>query len=312
MMPAAGISPQVRFTIVRWSVFTAELLVIIFIAVVLLVMGIGRIPDRIRRRRVCIAQHFPKFKLPLKSPMAISVCLAAIFAFCHQLMRSVAIANPDLMKTHCDAFARVSGTFLFTAYFFMLRVLVIRTRSAELPFESPSKFEKLLNWIVWGFAVVVVGFPIASRGVAFVQEDVQGHMVYVCTVQLNFLAVNLTFAVFDVFVTLSLLALFYKRLRGFALGSDSMAQDSRQKYLRIARHNLISSGITLGCTLTITWLTAFTGDLAYSYGAFALGFELVNSACLAIIVICFLGIFKNAFEWPKPAEEPPRPTEEKA
>eukprot|EP00475_Leptophrys_vorax_P025682 TRINITY_DN35955_c0_g2_i1.p1 TRINITY_DN35955_c0_g2~~TRINITY_DN35955_c0_g2_i1.p1 ORF type:complete len:393 (+),score=83.48 TRINITY_DN35955_c0_g2_i1:157-1179(+) len=275
--------------------------------------------DRKRARILFIQRRCPKFKLELKNRTTIFLICAAVFAFLHQSLRAVSIILHNYVSSPeaCDVMARMFGTCLCIAYFFMIQLMLIRTRAAELPEIPKSKFEKFLAVLVWIFLLIALSIPIVSSGQIELFQDSttsttsSGNQIQqpqqqkqpqeplrACILRIDVVSFASVFIVFDLFVSSSLVWLFYKRIRNLAT-SSGLGTNDKIKYMEIAKKNMISSATIIACTVTITLITALSSQIQHKFQVYGIGFELITSTALTIIICSMAWIFKNAFEWPR-------------
>eukprot|EP00475_Leptophrys_vorax_P014447 TRINITY_DN20788_c0_g1_i1.p1 TRINITY_DN20788_c0_g1~~TRINITY_DN20788_c0_g1_i1.p1 ORF type:complete len:341 (+),score=69.81 TRINITY_DN20788_c0_g1_i1:126-1025(+) len=259
-------------------------------------MAQGRVIGDRRKAFPCLMKHFPTYKLGFSHPVMRASTLAATSAMLHEVFHLVMLFNPIFVQDGraCEIISRFAALLLGLSYFGLLRIMILRAVASRLPNTPRPRLEKIATWSIWIFGVIGISAPVIASGKIFFEAN-SGE--YVCIIQISSIATNVSFSVFDTFVSTCLLWLFYSRM--IKIVDPSVQPEEQKRYLHVARTNMASSIVILGSTTVMSTSMVFSISAQEKYGAFAIGIEAIVSLALMVITSAVMFMFRLSFEWPE-------------
>jgi hypothetical protein len=170
------------------------------------------------------------------------------------------------------------------------------SRPAKVPTPPFEKFIFILLLVSAPICLVTAAFYTSGAVETVVYEGSQ--TVTLCILEFHNLPFLTAFTLFDIFVSVSLLVIFYKR--SHALNDPSLQRDRRDEFSRIARLNLRCNCIILSCTIASTQIVLSLDMLGNIGGEFMCAWSIPISCLLFVIITTIIMIFERRFVWPSP------------
>jgi hypothetical protein len=292
-----------------------EFLLVLFNAMVIFLIIHGRwlITDEIRANLPkLIRRIIPKFKRKVSSRSLIFSVIGLSLLCIHQTFTALGMLTHFFSQSEqgCQALAQVMGFTVTGAYFCMLRIMIIRSEASRSPSDKYLLFEKALNIVVWTVAIFPLMLGFAPNVMLGTILPVDGNIFKgTCLIHMQNLVLVFSFSILDVFLSSSLLLLFYLRMRTLAQNDASTPRESRSEFYATARLNLKCSSVIIGSTFSITQIILFSRELQNFLGVYYFATYIYVSLALFIAIVAMILIFGNSYEWDIIEQEQPELSE---
>jgi hypothetical protein len=252
----------------------------------------GRIPEETRSKSLILTTYLPRFKLPLTNKITVLFVCCGVFAFAEQISTFASLLNDS--DKFCMGIAKWNVFAKLACYVCMIAMMLIRNSAARPPETKLSLLEKALNFSIGIFVIIAIAIPFFYEGIFL--PDPQNSSQRTCIMVVQNYVVNIIFLISDVFVSVSLLILFHRRVK--TLADPSLGVLNRERYLKIAKINLRCSLGILSSTLIINITITISRRLYVIAQANAISYYVIISVCMFIGTFCVMSIMSPSFEWP--------------
>jgi hypothetical protein len=280
------------------AVSTFQIFTISFMFGIAMLLVQGQIPQHYREK-LPWSTSLPTFKLRFASPVCLLMYLGGTFLQMTELLLLISFQFPKLLENNPKA-CHVGGRFLaflvISAYFSLIAILIIRAKASQRPNVPVSLFERFVLVFllisvpfVWFFCIFF------SEGQLITQVVDDGSSRTLCILVVTNSPFLVLFSFFDVFISLSLLIIFYSRIR--ALDNNAIPEELRQDYKQLVDLNMRCSGILVVCTVCVTQIMLTINLQWMSFGLLTNVWNIPMSSLFCVMASTVVAIFERQFVW---------------
>jgi hypothetical protein len=258
----------------------------------------GQIPQHLRQKHPLLYNNLPAFKLSPKSPVSMILYFGG---FCVIVTEFTALATtmfPGFTTNGfvCDLASRIQAIMVLSDYFSLMALMFLRSRASRPPEGTIPKFEIFIFSFLLIFAPIALGVSVYfARGQIVTTIYEGGQSRSMCILIFTNIPYLVAFTLADIFISVSLLVIFYNRIQ--ALDLEILNQSQRDEFTSVAKQNLRCSCIILFCTICITQIIISLDLLFQRYGQLVFIFNIPLSVLFCIVVTTVVAIFERQYVW---------------